>query len=98
MCLILILLRKEKRVPRGFHEINVFKHTTSPFLKITAPIASVDKMKLIFDQMSNALDATFDEGHAKFFTLVKRGGKMVIGDSIVTDAVIHYPQSKYSML
>lgn len=47
--------------------------------------------------MSKALEASFNAGHAEFFSLIKRGGAMVIGDSIVADAVVNYPQSEYSI-
>ena len=63
----------------------------------TAPITSISKIKAVFDQMSKALEASFNAGHAEFFSLIKRGGAMVIGDSIVADAVVNYPQSEYSI-
>jgi len=47
-------------------------------------------MKQILVMMGKGLDASFTNGHAKFFSLLKRAGQMVVGDTIVTDALISY--------
>lgn len=65
-------------------------------IRSSVPITAIEskvKLQQISLQMDARIDAGFGIGYAKFFSLLKKAGNLVVGNSVVTDALIKYQTS-----